>query len=137
MIPKTVLILAATAVAALAVSSRSAKIAQKAPVRHLAKIAARPAPPAKAELAAALEQQSIQASFIGNGRDVLRVSITNKSAQALRVHVREGQIFESGNNLVVAVRGCDVDVNPGAKQVAEIVTAALASSNRNTDANYS
>src|SRR5438105_630566 len=107
--PKLIVIVAAMAITASALWPRTARTAQQAPVTHHAKIAARPPTPAKVELTAALEQRSIQVDFTGNGREKMRVTITNKSTQALRVHASEGQIFESGNNLVAAVRGCNVD----------------------------
>lgn len=88
-------------------------------------------------LLAGIQQGMIQAQFKGNGRELLRMTLTNKSTQALLVCAAEGHVFKSGDNAVVIVRTKLVEMAPGEKRDQDIQTVALYSSNKVKAGSYS
>jgi hypothetical protein len=88
------------------------------------------------EIALALEQKSIVAEFVGNGRDGLRAVIMNKATTPLRVTVPVGQTFDFERNQVVVVRPGEVEVAPGRTCHLVLRTAALRSTNALGEAPY-
>ena len=97
-----------------------------------------PASPAQAvELALALEQKSIVAEFIGNGRERMRLMIMNKGTGPLRVLVPAGQMFEGEErNAVVVVRAGEVEVASGKTRDLVVQTAATRSANTLAETPY-
>jgi len=89
------------------------------------------------DLPAAIQQGMIQAQFRGNGKEMLRMTLTNKSSQALLITASEGQVFKSGNNSVVVVRPTSVELARGEKRDQDVQTAALYSSNKVLPGSYS
>lgn len=104
---------------------------------QVAKPVVKAVPVLSVDLAAAVEQRIVEVNFRGNGRDKMSASVSNKSAQPLRVHVAEGQTLEAGTNLVVVVRGCHAEIRAGATEQIEFGTAAVSSANKVTEASYS
>jgi hypothetical protein len=81
------------------------------------------------ELQTALEEGLLAAETVGNGRDHLEVTLSNKQAKALTVKVSFGQMFESTRNLVVVARSAEVQVPAGQCAALDIQTAATRSTN--------
>lgn len=93
--------------------------------------AAQPAEPARdVEMAMALEEKSVTAEIRGNGRDRIRISLTNTGAGPLKVTVRAGQLFENERNVMVAVHPADVTVPP--RETKEVAVQAAATKSTNT-----
>ena len=82
------------------------------------------------DLLAAIQQGMIQAQFKGNGKQMLRMTVANKSSQTLLVCASEGTIFKSGKNAVVVVRPALLELAPREKLDKDVQTAALYSSNK-------
>lgn len=93
-------------------------------------------PPVDVELAPALDQGGLHADFLGNGRDAMRLNLTNKGARAVRVFIREGQTFECDSNLVVVVRPTEIVVEARETKSESVTTAAVRSSNKVAAAAY-
>ena len=92
--------------------------------------------PQNLDLAAAVERGQLAAEFRGNGRDTLRAILLNRTGAALTIRVPAGQMFESGNNLVVVLRSGDVELTPGKPVEVMIQTAATRSANNFADRAY-
>ena len=88
------------------------------------------------ELQTALDAGLIAAETVGNGRDQLQVTLSNKQAAPLAVKVSFGQMFESGRNLLVVVRSSEVEVPAGQCAALELRTAATRSTNVVTAGSY-
>ena len=88
------------------------------------------------DLLAAIQQGMVQAQFKGNGRELLRLTIYNKSSQMLLVCASEGHIFKSGENTVAIMRPSLVELAPGERKDQDAQAVALYSSNRIQAANY-
>lgn len=89
------------------------------------------------DLRAAIQQGMIQGQFKGNGKELLRLSLCNKSAQALMICVSEGTVLKSGNHSVVIVRPVSVELARGERKDQDVQTAALYSSNKVQASAYS
>lgn len=94
------------------------------------------AQPQNLDLHTAIERGQLAAEFRGNGRDTLRAILLNRTAAALTVRVPAGQMFESGNNLVIVLRSGDVELRPGKPVEVTIQTAATRSANHFADRAY-
>lgn len=81
------------------------------------------------ELQTALDEGWIAAESVGNGRDHLEITISNKQAKALTVKVSFGQMFESARSLVVVARSAEVQVPAGQCAALELQTVATRSTN--------
>jgi hypothetical protein len=81
------------------------------------------------ELQAALENGLIAAETVGNGRDHLEITLSNKQPTPLAVKVSFGQMFESGRNLVVVARSAEVHVPAGQCAALDLQTVATRSTN--------
>jgi hypothetical protein len=92
--------------------------------------------PQNMDLAAAVERGQLTAEFRGNGRDTLRAIVLNRTASPLTIRVPAGQMFESGNNLVIVLRAGDVELTPGLPVEVTIQTAATRSANNFADRAY-
>ena len=88
------------------------------------------------ELQAGVERGVLKAEFHGNGRETLRVKLTNTSGATLKVQAAAGQMFESGMNAVVVVRPANVEI--AAHKSAELLlpTAATRTANKVADQVY-
>jgi len=84
----------------------------------------------------AIEKGLVTAEFEGNGRDVLRAGLLNKSVASLTICVPAGQMFESGSNVVMVLRSGEVELKPGKPVTVNIQTAATRSANRVADRPY-
>jgi len=89
------------------------------------------------DLRAAIQQGMVQGQFKGNGKEMLRLTLSNKSAQSLLICASEGQVFKSGNNTVMIVRPVSVELARGEKKDQDVQTVALYSSNKTQVSNYS
>lgn len=76
-----------------------------------------------------LVQAQLDVSFIGNGRESLKMTAINRSDRAVLLKVIAGQVFKSSASSVVIVRSCEVKVNPGETVEQVLQTAALSSRN--------
>lgn len=92
--------------------------------------------PQTMDLHTAIERGELAAEFRGNGRDALRAILTNRTGGLLTVRVAGGQMFESGNNLVVVLRSGEVELRPDAPVEVTIQTAATRSANKFADRAY-
>ncbi len=90
----------------------------------------------EADLLAAVEQQTIQATLRGNGRDRMVAQLRNNSPTPMRVSVSVGQVLEGGRNRVVVTRGAAAEIMPARTVELNLVTAALHSSNTVVDGAY-
>ena len=88
------------------------------------------------DLQAALEQGAIKGEFQGNGRELLRATLTNRSKSPLRVNAEVGLVFESGRNALVIVRPTAVEIEPGKSVQANFQTAATRSTNKIGEATF-
>lgn len=95
------------------------------------------APVLMLDLPAAIDQDLVQAEFKGNGREKMRMVVTYKGEQHVRLHVPAGLIFQNGMGSVVLLRARDFDLKPGAIKQEELQTAAIGSANQIVDAAYS
>lgn len=75
-------------------------------------------------------QGKVQVGFSGNGREKMRVTITNRSDRVIQLNVREGQVLSNPSSSVVVVRPSSIVVNPGETLDQELQTAALSSANK-------
>jgi hypothetical protein len=81
------------------------------------------------ELQTALQDGLIAAETVGNGRDHVEVTLSNKQPAAITVRVSFGQMFESGRNLVIVARSAEVQVPAGQCAALDLQTAATRSTN--------
>lgn len=81
------------------------------------------------ELQTALDSGLVAAEIVGNGRENLQATLSNKHPGTLTVKVSFGQMFESGRNAVVAVRSGEVQLALGQCATLELHTAATRSTN--------
>jgi hypothetical protein len=88
------------------------------------------------ELITAVEQGFIQPVIRGNGRESITAQLRNNSPTPFRLSVPAGQIFENGRNMVITLRPAEIDVLPAQTAEVKLVTAALLSSNKLTEAPY-
>jgi len=93
--------------------------------------------PVEADLSQTILQGKVQVSLVGNGRDKMRMSVTNNSDRTILVKVDAGQVFAGAASSVIAVRPCSLTVNAGETIGTDIQTAALSTSNRIGSAVYS
>lgn len=107
------------------------------PAARAASAAVHFAPALTLDLPAAIDQGLVQAEFIGNGRETMRMNVTNKRDQAVRLHAAAGLIFKNNNSTVVLLRAHDMDLKPGELKPEEMQTAATSSSNQVVDTAYS
>ncbi|MEI8343302.1 MAG: hypothetical protein WCH43_17410, partial [Verrucomicrobiota bacterium] len=93
--------------------------------------------PVETELSApGILQGKVQTTFVGNGRDQLRMTVVNRSERAIQLQVSEGQTFANPTSTVVVVRPCNRVVNPGETLEQDLQTAAISSANRIGSAVY-
>ena len=90
----------------------------------------------EADLLAAVQQGTIQATLRGNGRERMAAQLRNNSPTPLRVSVAAGQVLESGRNRVVVTRGTTAELMPARTVELNLVTAALHSANTLGNAPY-
>jgi hypothetical protein len=86
--------------------------------------------PISGNIAKMIEQGFAAASFVGNGRDRLAMSVVNRTNRTLRTWVEGSQIFESELGRVMVARTKIFMIPPGGSVQEEIVTAALSSKNQ-------
>jgi hypothetical protein len=82
------------------------------------------------DLDVAIEQGVVSAELTGNGRDRLAAVVKNHGKVPLKLTVPVAQTFESGKNLLIAVRPAEVEVRPGRTAEMPIQTSAVRSSNK-------
>ena len=82
-----------------------------------------------ADLLAAVQQGTIQATLRGNGRERVTAQLRNNSPTPLRVTVAIGQVIEGGRNRVVVTRAVTAELMPARAVDLTLPTAALLSSN--------
>ena len=82
-----------------------------------------------ADLLAAVQQETIQATLRGNGRERMTAQLRNNSPTPMRVSVAAGQVLESGRNRVVVTRTATAELLPARTVELNLVTAALHSAN--------
>ncbi len=92
--------------------------------------------PQSMDLHTAIEHGQLATEFRGNGRDVMRAILTNRTAGTLTVRVPAGQMFESGSNVVIVLRSGEVELRPGRPAEVTIQTAATRSANKVADRPY-
>jgi len=90
----------------------------------------------EADLLAAVQQETIEATFRGNGRERMAAKLRNNSPTPLRVTVATGQVLEGGRNRVVVTRSATAELMPARSVDLNLTTAALHSSNMVGDAPY-
>jgi hypothetical protein len=93
-------------------------------------------PVASLDIAQAVQSGSIDSQFKSNGREIMHASVKNSSKRPLLLHVRAGQLFESGRNSVVVTGAAEIAVKPGEMQTVPIAVAATSAQNKIADANY-
>lgn len=99
--------------------------------------ASEPLPPAEVvDLMDAIKAGTVKADATGNGREKLRLKLTNPGQAPIAVRVPVGQIFESDRNAMVSVRPEGRDVAPGATEELSVPCAATRSLNKVADAAY-
>jgi hypothetical protein len=81
------------------------------------------------DLPVAMRQGTVKATIVGDGRDQANAQITNLGKTPLRLSIATGQVLESGRNLMVVVRGLDVEVEPGKTREMLMTAVALHSTN--------
>lgn len=89
-----------------------------------------------AELQTAVDQGIIKASFVSNGRDVVRATITSRCRGNLKIQVEAGQMLEAGLNSVVVIRPASLSLEPGKPTNFTFQTAATRSGNKLIEQNY-
>ena len=89
-----------------------------------------------ADLLAAVQQGTIQATLRGNGRERMTAQLRNNSPTPMRVSVAAGQVLEGGRNRVVVTRTASAELMPARTVELNLTTAALHSSNIVGDAPY-
>lgn len=82
------------------------------------------------ELITGVQQGIVQASLVGNGRDLITAKLRNNSPTPLRIHVPAGQVLESGRNSVIALRVMELELMPAQSAEISIATAAIHSTNK-------
>jgi hypothetical protein len=82
------------------------------------------------DLAEASRENRIQAEFTSNGRDRLRIHVTNRGSEALHLRAAAGQLFSNDNGTVVLIRDLAIKLAAGATVTEHIATAATASTNK-------
>ena len=82
------------------------------------------------ELHAAIEQGLVTAAFQGNGRDLMRATLTNTSGSPVKVQAEAGQTLESDTNAVVIIRPAMVEVAAGKSATMTLHTCATRSTNK-------
>jgi hypothetical protein len=85
------------------------------------------------ELNTAIERGMLTATFEGNGRERMIVSLTSKAPAAFHVKVFAGQMFESGRSTVIVVRSGETEILPGKATSLTVQTAATRSANKMGD----
>jgi hypothetical protein len=90
----------------------------------------------EADLLAAVQQGTVQASLRGNGRERITAQLRNNSPTPLRVTVPLGQVLEGGRNRVVVTRAVTAELMPARAVNLILPTAALLSSNVIGEAAY-
>jgi hypothetical protein len=88
------------------------------------------------ELLGALESEIVRAECVGNGRDQMRVKLTNSGKATISVKLPLGQVFESGRNAVLTLRAESVTLDPGQSTDLTLSTAAIRSTNKVVKAAY-
>lgn len=88
------------------------------------------------DFADAIAGGEIVADISGNGRDAMRITLTNPKTQPHRVILTAGTIFRSGSNHVVLTRDDAIAVSPGAAVKTAVRTAAVSSANAVTEGAY-
>jgi hypothetical protein len=88
------------------------------------------------DLLSGLEDKTLSGEFIGNGRDKLRIIVTNRVNQPVRLLIREGQFFEGPSARIVVLRGGLLDLQPNETRMAEYATLAVVSTNRVNEASF-
>ena len=88
------------------------------------------------DILSASEQGIIQQTILGNGRERTVVTLRNNSPTPLRVGIPAGQLLESGRNSVVVARPAEAELMPAQSLEIRLVTAALYSANKVSDAAY-
>jgi len=81
------------------------------------------------EILAGVEQEVIQATLRGNGRERMTAQLRNNSPAPLRVAIAAGQVLESGRNRVVVTRAAVAELMPARSVELSLSTAALHSAN--------
>ena len=89
-----------------------------------------------ADLLAAVQQGTIQATLRGNGRERMTAQLRNNSPTPMRVSIAVGQVLEGGRNRVVVTHAVTAELMPARTVDLNVVTAALHSSNMLGDTPY-
>lgn len=83
------------------------------------------------DLLYALEDHVVEAEFKGNGRDLLRMVVTNRASKPVRLSFPQGQAFESVHGKVMLMRPMTLDLLAGETQRKDLETMALSSAHGN------
>lgn len=67
---------------------------------------------------------NIQSQFRGNGRDVLRLTASNRGDKPAKLHLKEGTLFESGDASLVLLRPAELEIPAGETKEMNLETAA-------------
>ena len=89
-----------------------------------------------ADLLAAVQQGTIQATLRGNGRERMAAQLRNNSPTPMRVSVAAGQVLESGRNRVIVTHSATAELMPACTVELSLATAALHSANVLGDTPY-
>jgi hypothetical protein len=71
----------------------------------------------------------IQSHFRGNGRDVLTLTASNRGAMPATLRLKEGTLFEAGDDSVVLLRSAELEIPAGETRELELETAATSMRN--------
>ncbi len=88
------------------------------------------------DFASAVADKSLTAEFKGNGREKMVALFSNNTLKRARFHLKEGQIFQSGNSCVVLLYPCEFELGGGESCSRELQTAAARSANSMGPADY-
>jgi len=83
------------------------------------------------DLLFALEDHVVEAEFKGNGRDFLKMIVTNRASQPVRLSFPLGQTFESVHGRVMLLRPMTLDLVAGETLRRDLETLALGSAHGN------
>lgn len=116
--------------------SSQAPGAGKFPSRAKAGAVENESPAETLPLVQALEQKLVEGSLVGNGREKLRISLSNRSDKNLAVTISAGDTFSAGNSTLVVLRDRRINAAPGSTVSATVATAAVSSTATVGEARY-
>jgi hypothetical protein len=88
------------------------------------------------DLLSGVQQQVIQATLRGNGRERMSAKLRNNSPSPVRVTIARGQVLEFGRNSVVVTHAATTELMPARSVELSLRVAALHSSNVVAEALY-